>query len=96
MLRQPVKPERRRSEDAARDYTMSVTEIAQILAALEELKQEVQAIKAWQTSREQRDHDDAVRAAERVRWIRFVIHVGRSPVVPWIFAGAGVLWATLR
>lgn len=40
---------------------MSDSDIARILAAIDELKVEVVALKAWQTQREQAEHDRAVR-----------------------------------
>jgi hypothetical protein len=82
---------------------MSESDVAAILRKLEtltegvgELKSEVVALKSWQTVREQREHDAAVRRAAYGRIVRFALAAAKSPVVPWICAGTGVVWATLR
>jgi hypothetical protein len=75
---------------------MTSGEINQILAAIDELREEIRAVQAWQTIRDQREHDAAVRMEERRRWLRYGIQLGKSPLTPWLFAGIGVLWATLH
>lgn len=75
---------------------MSAGDIGQILAAIEELRAEVRGLKSWQTVRDQREHDHNVRLEERKRWVRYAIQLGKSPLTPWLFAGIGVLWATMR
>lgn len=64
-----------------------------------ELKEEVVALKGWQTTRDAKEHDNAIRAAERTRWLRFVFKYGgllaRSELVRWAVVVAGVGYATL-
>lgn len=82
---------------------MSEAEVQAILRRLDELtsafgelKAEVQAVQAWQTVRDRREHDAAVTRAAYWRIVRYGIAVARSPISPWLCAGAGVAWATLR
>lgn len=75
---------------------MSANEIDRILAAIEELKAEVVALKSWQTLRDKAEEDHRIRVDERKRWLKLAVSISQSRVTPWIFAAAGVVWATLR
>lgn len=67
-----------------------------LTTGVEEVKGEVVAVKAWQTIRDGREHDAAVTREAYGKLFRFAIAASKSPLVPWICAGAGVVWATLR
>lgn len=75
---------------------MSQSEIAQILAAIAELKEEVKAVKAWQTSADSDKHDAAIRRDAYVRPVRYALALAQSKLGPWVFAAVGVAVATLR
>lgn len=78
------------------DLTNSVDTLTE---GVGELKGEVVALKGWQTSRDKREHDAAVRASERTRWLRFVVKYGgmvaRSELLRWAAVMVGVGYATL-
>lgn len=78
------------------DVEAILRRIDTLTAGMAELKAEMVALKSWQTVRDEREHDAAVRRAAYGRIVRFGFAAAKSPVVPWICAGAGVLWATLR
>lgn len=75
---------------------MSQSEIAQILNALDELKKEIVALKAWQTQRDAEKHDADVRRDAYVRPVRYALALSQSKLGPWVFAAIGVAWATLK
>ncbi len=78
------------------DVDAILRQLQTLTAGVSELKAEVVALKSWQTIRDEREHDAAVRRAAYGRIVRFGFAAAKSPVVPWICAGAGVLWASLR
>lgn len=78
------------------DVEAILRRIDTLTAGMAELKAEMLALKSWQTVRDEREHDAAVRRAAYGRIVRFALAAAKSPVVPWICAGTGVLWATLR
>lgn len=74
---------------------MSASEISQILAAIDELKQEVVALKAWQTQRDNDEHDSQVRHDAYWRVARWAFALWKSDVAKFLIAGL-LAYAGLR
>lgn len=86
---------------------MSQSEVAQILSALEELKKRMQVLEGrldvvahWQSDEDRRKREAQIRREAYARPVRMFVAVVTSRTVqglgPWVFAAAGVGWATLR
>jgi len=82
---------------------MSDSDIEAILRRLDKLAGTVDALTGQVETltgrldaRDKKDHDAAVTRAAYWRIVRFGMMFAKSPVAPWLCAGAGVAWATLR
>ena len=82
---------------------MSESEVAQILRRLETLAGtvtaltgQVEELTSRLDARDKQDHDAAVTRAAYWRVVRLGMTLAKSPVTPWLCAGVGVGWATLR
>lgn len=84
---------------------MSQSEIAQILAGLDELKTRIKSLEErldvaqqWQSAADRKARDASIRREAYSRPLRFVFALVSSPAVqrlgPWLFAAAGIGWAS--